>query len=242
MFKLVRADEFGQTLDLRPRSLEPWSAQVVERASALPRGARPVAPPRGRPGPRRPIEVDPAKLADILTNLFVNAIKFTPDGGTIRIAAQAYDGDPDWVRVQVDDEGVGVHPGDQPHLFEPFFTGFDTLHHSSGDYQFGKRGSAWASAWSRPSSSSTAGRVEIQSDPGQGSTFGFVLPRGSSRRAARSTRPSDPPGDRRHRRWRPLTPAERSGRRRPFDHVRVEDCPGGPSSRSSARLSMYSRR
>ena len=40
----------------------------------------------------------------------------------------------------IKDEGVGVQPSEQQYLFEPFFTGFDTLHHSSGDYQFGKRG------------------------------------------------------------------------------------------------------
>ena len=77
---------------------------------------------------------------DILINLLANAIKFTPDSGTIRVQAQSLEGNPEWVRVVIKDEGVGVHPGEQQYLFEPFFTGFDTLHHSSGDYQFGKRG------------------------------------------------------------------------------------------------------
>ena len=62
------------------------------------------------------------------------------DEGRVRILVQGVPGSPEWVRVLVQDEGPGVQPSEQQYLFEPFFTGFDTLHHSSGEYQFGKRG------------------------------------------------------------------------------------------------------
>ena len=77
----------------------------------------------------------------------------------------------------IKDEGVGVHPSEQQYLFEPFFTGFDTLHHSSGDYQFGKRGIGLGLCLVKTFVELHGGRVEVQSTPDRGSSFGFVLPR-----------------------------------------------------------------
>jgi signal transduction histidine kinase len=124
-----------------------------------------------------PIEADTSKIADVLTNLLANAVKFTPDGGTIRVKAHREEGTTDWVRVSVTDQGVGVPPGDQSHLFEPFFTGFDTLRHSSGDYQFGKRGIGLGLWLVKTFVELHGGRVEVSSMLGQGSTFAFLLPR-----------------------------------------------------------------
>ena len=124
-----------------------------------------------------PSRSDPDKIADVLINLLANAVKFTPDGGTIRIAAAAEPGATDWVRVSVSDEGVGVPADDQQHLFEPFFTGFDTLRHSSGDYQFGKRGIGLGLWLVKTFVEMHGGRVEVSSSHGQGSTFSFLLPR-----------------------------------------------------------------
>ena len=106
-----------------------------------------------------------------------NAIKFTPDSGTIRISAGDEPGVPGWVRVRVSDEGAGVPPEDQLYLFEPFFTGFDTLRHSSGDYQFGKRGIGLGLWLVKTFVELHDGRVEVSSTPGQGSMFSFLLPR-----------------------------------------------------------------
>lgn len=114
---------------------------------------------------------------DILINLLANAIKFTPDSGTIRVHAQSLEGNPEWVRVVIKDKGVGVHPSEQQYLFEPFFTGFDTLHHSSGDYQFGKRGIGLGLCLVKTLVELHGGRVEVQSTPDRGSSFGFLLPR-----------------------------------------------------------------
>ena len=113
----------------------------------------------------------------MLINLLANAVKFTPDGGTIGLEARAEPAAPGWIRVQVSDQGVGVSPADQQHLFEPFFTGFDTLRHSSGDYQFGKRGIGLGLWLVKTFVELHGGRVEVSSTPGAGSTFAFVIPR-----------------------------------------------------------------
>ena len=76
--------------------------------------------------------------------------------------------DRDWIRVSVRDQGAGVSAADQQHLFEPFFTGFDTLRHSSGDYQFGKRGIGLGLWLVKTFVELHGGRVEVSSTPGAG--------------------------------------------------------------------------
>ena len=120
-------------------------------------------------------EVDPAKLADVVTNLIVNAIKFTPDGGTIIVEAQG--DDPERFHVRVTDPGVGIPLEDHAHLFEPFFTGNDTLHHSSGEYQYCKKGMGLGLCLVKTFVELHGGTVGLDSAPGEGSTFVFSLPR-----------------------------------------------------------------
>jgi signal transduction histidine kinase len=127
-------------------------------------------------------EADPNKIADVLINLLANSIKFTPDGGTIKIHAHADSSDSDEVRVEISDQGSGVALGDQQHLFEPFFTGFDTLRHSSGDYQYGKRGIGLGLCLVKTFVQLHGGRVEVSSTEGVGSTFAFILPRSQNDR------------------------------------------------------------
>jgi signal transduction histidine kinase len=176
MFKLVQNKDFGQTLGLESVDLGPLVRQAVDQLApyleARGQGVEvEVEPSLG------PIQADSSKLMDVLMNLVANAIKFTPDRGTIRIKAEAVRGDREWVRVGVKDEGTGVQPGDERYLFEPFFTGFDTLHHSSGDYQFCKRGIGLGLCLVKAFVELHGGRVEVQSEAGRGSTFAFLLPR-----------------------------------------------------------------
>jgi signal transduction histidine kinase len=138
------------------------------------------------------VEADSSKLLDILINLVANAIKFTPDQGTIRVHGQAVPGTPEWVRVVVEDEGVGVHPSEQQYLFEPFFTGFDTLHHSSGDFQFCKRGIGLGLCLVKAFVELHGGRVEVKSTQNHGSSFGFVLPRRQPQRGVNGRNPAQP--------------------------------------------------
>ncbi len=120
-------------------------------------------------------EVDAPKISDVVVNLVVNAIKFTPDGGSIRVAAGPIDADD--VRVQVSDRGIGIAPADRTYLFEPFFTGNDTMHHSSGDYQFCKKGMGLGLCLVKAFVEMHGGSIVVETAPGQGSTFTITLPR-----------------------------------------------------------------
>ena len=134
-----------------------------------------------RPGrTSSPIEGDPAKLPDILINLLANAIKFTPDGGTIRIAARDDADDPDAVRVEVQDQGVGVHPTSSATCSSRSSPGSTRSTTPRASTSSASAGSAWASAWSRRSSSSTAAGSRSPPPPAR------------ARPSPSSSRPTDP--------------------------------------------------
>lgn len=68
-----------------------------------------------RPGTR--VFADPARLAQMASNLLVNAVKYTPEGGRIRVALRT---DGDEAVVVVSDTGVGISPELLPRVFDPF--------------------------------------------------------------------------------------------------------------------------
>jgi two-component system phosphate regulon sensor histidine kinase PhoR len=67
-----------------------------------------------------PVEVDGARVGQILDNLVSNALKYAPDPTPVTISASAADG---WLTVTVDDEGVGIPDADAALVFEPFHRG-----------------------------------------------------------------------------------------------------------------------
>ncbi len=115
----------------------------------------------------------PDLIRDVLLNLVMNAIKFTADGGKIEIGARQEDGQ---IRFWVTDTGIGIPESDQPHVFEEFFTTFDTPHHSSGEYGFLKRGIGLGLAIVKNFVELHEGEVTMESEPGKGSTFSFTVP------------------------------------------------------------------
>jgi signal transduction histidine kinase len=176
MLKLVRSGEFGRSLERQMFAVEPLLRNTIDELAPYLVLRRQSVELAVEPA-LAPIDADRDKLSDAMVNLLANAIKFTPDGGTIRIGAGDEPGMPGWLRVRVSDEGAGIPAADQHYLFEPFFTSFDTLRHSSGDYQYGKRGIGLGLWLVKTFVELHGGRVEVASTPGQGSTFSLLLPR-----------------------------------------------------------------
>jgi signal transduction histidine kinase len=176
MLKLIKNRDFSQSLERDSVELSALIARAVDEINPYLELRRQTVAVSVEAS-LGPIEVDASKISDVVTNLLVNAIKFTRDGGTIHVEARELESARDWVKVSVTDQGLGVSSADQPHLFEPFFTGFDTLRHSSGDYQFGKRGIGLGLWLVKTFVELHSGRVEVSTTPGAGSTFAFVLPR-----------------------------------------------------------------
>ena len=65
------------------------------------------------------ISVDPEQIKQVLLNLVINAVQATPNGGRICLRANR---EGDWVRAEVEDEGVGIPSEDLERIFDPFFT------------------------------------------------------------------------------------------------------------------------
>ncbi|MFS8868521.1 PAS domain S-box protein [Synechococcus sp. H65.1] len=113
---------------------------------------------------------DPNRLRQILANLLSNAIKFTPQGEVVvTVEAQERDPQVQWVSFQVQDTGIGIPPEKQDRLFKPF---------SQVDSSISRRygGTGLGLAISQRLCQLMGGEIWVQSQPGQGSTFGFRVP------------------------------------------------------------------
>ncbi len=133
------------------------------------------------------IKADPNTLQKLLYHLISNAIKFTPDGGTITITARQLspnnrDLPEGGVEVIVSDTGVGVDKSLQEIIFTKFYQPGDLLNrHSTGKTKFKGSGAGLGLALSRGVVDAHGGRIWVES-PGfdetnfPGSQFHFILP------------------------------------------------------------------
>jgi signal transduction histidine kinase len=117
--------------------------------------------------------IDGEKIRDSINHLLLNAVKFTPDGGAVTIRARREDGG---VLVNVTDTGGGIDSQCLPRLFEPFFTGYDVSRHSSGQYEYGRRGLGLGLSVVKAFTELHGGKVAVDSELGKGSTFTITLP------------------------------------------------------------------
>jgi signal transduction histidine kinase len=113
---------------------------------------------------------DSMRLEQVLDNLMSNAIKYSPNGGEIkmRIAREAGTDGHDWAVLCVCDRGIGIAPEDIPHVFE----WFRRSRNSSGRISGAGIGLASASYII----SQHGGTISVSSEPGEGSTFTVKLP------------------------------------------------------------------
>jgi signal transduction histidine kinase len=111
-------------------------------------------------------EADPERIHQVLFNLVDNAVRFTPPGGEIVVAASERDGR---VQIGVADTGVGIAPDHLPRVFERFYRVDASRSRDDG-------GTGIGLAIARSIVEAHGGRIVAESDPGHGSTFTFDLP------------------------------------------------------------------
>ncbi|HJS60091.1 MAG TPA: ATP-binding protein [Vicinamibacteria bacterium] len=87
------------------------------------------------------------------------------------------------IEIRVADTGDGVDPASLPFLFEPFFSGFDVQHHSSGRFEYGAKGLGLGLAVAKAFVEIHGGRIDVQSEAGAGTTFTLTLPSASDSHA-----------------------------------------------------------
>jgi two-component system phosphate regulon sensor histidine kinase PhoR len=116
--------------------------------------------------PLPPVLGDPDYLERALANLVDNAVKYTPEGGTLRLSAFARG---DSVVLEVADTGIGIPETDLPRIFERFYRVDKSRSREMG-------GTGLGLAIVKHVVQAHGGSVEVTSRVGQGSTFRIVLP------------------------------------------------------------------
>ena len=113
-----------------------------------------------------PVHADQLRLERILYNLLENAVKYSPDGGKIKVSAKLED---NHVLIGVSDEGIGISLHDQAKLFSPF-------ERLAAERLEGVKGIGLGLLVCRRLVEAHGGRIWVESEPGRGSTFYFTLP------------------------------------------------------------------
>jgi len=111
------------------------------------------------------IQADERKVRQVVLKLLSNAIKFTPEGGRIEVAAVPKDGS---VEISVSDTGVGIAPEDQEAVFEEF--------RQVGTAEKKAEGTGLGLTLCRKFIELHGGRIWVKSEVGLGSTFTFTIP------------------------------------------------------------------
>jgi two-component system OmpR family sensor kinase len=123
------------------------------------------------PGPPLTLSADPDLLQRALYNLIVNAVQHTDASGIIRVGwTEVARPDGPAVALVVSDNGEGIAPADQEHLFEPFYRGERSRSRRRG-------GTGLGLAIVRAIAEAHGGGIAVRSEPGAGSTFTLTLPR-----------------------------------------------------------------
>jgi signal transduction histidine kinase len=173
MFKQFLADRFDRPLVCEPTDLATLlhgaagdvASFIAQRKQRLEVDA---------PADLGTILVEEGKIRDVVFQLLVNAIKFTPDGGTIRLVARKRDNGS--AEIRVSDTGVGIEADSVARVFDPFFTRFDVSRHCSGIYEFDRRGLGLGLSVVKAFVEMHGGQITVTSQIGQGTTFTVVLP------------------------------------------------------------------
>jgi signal transduction histidine kinase len=113
------------------------------------------------PADLRPLEVDPARIRQVVGNLVANALRFTPSGGRVAVEA-GQDADETWVRVR--DTGPGIDPESLEHVFDRFYR------------SPGSPGTGLGLPIARNLVQAHGGEISITSPPGGGTEVRFNLP------------------------------------------------------------------
>ena len=112
-------------------------------------------------------DADREKLRQIVTDLVENAVRYSPAGGTVRVAARRRD---DTVEVSVQDEGIGIPQAEQGRIFAKFYRA------ETGRRDLASGGTGLGLFIAKELLAAMHGRIWVRSVEGEGSTFSFSLP------------------------------------------------------------------
>jgi len=165
LFELAELDAGGLRLEQQPNSLADLISDTLESFSALAAQGGVTLEGSVAPGVDS-VCMDAQKIGRVLANLVSNAVQHTPAGGTVKIYASAA---ADGVQVEVRDSGEGIVPEDLPYIFDQFYRGEKSRSRDTG-------GSGLGLAIARGIVEAHGGHIRVESAPGEGTRFLFILP------------------------------------------------------------------
>lgn len=167
LLTLARADEGRAPLHLERLDLSELLEDIEETAGIL---AEPEGVSLNVTRPEGPLEIlaDRSRIRQMLLNLTENAVKYTPRGGNVTIRLENQD---HHAAITVSDTGIGIAPGDLPHVFDRFWRA-DTAR--TRTYRGGAGLGLAISKWIVEAH---GGTITVGSRPGRGTSFRIRLPK-----------------------------------------------------------------
>jgi signal transduction histidine kinase len=162
LLALTRGDE-GAPLEIEHHDL----AAVAEEAARTARSAAGEKIAVRYLPPEQPVNVpfDRNRIRQVASILLDNALKYTPEGGKVTVTARETNG---WAALEFSDTGVGISEDQLPLIFERFYRA-DKARASSG--------AGLGLSIARQIAEAHGGKIEVESTPGEGSTFTLLLPK-----------------------------------------------------------------
>jgi signal transduction histidine kinase len=168
LLTLARADEGRAPLAVEVCDLRELVVDVAETAGILGEEAG-VTAVHSMPETPVLLAVDRHRIREMLLNMVTNAIKYTPQGGTVSLGLVEND---DAIIFTVRDTGIGIAAGDLPHIFERFWRA-DPARSRTGD----RPGIGLGLAITKWIVEAHGGSITVQSRPGRGTLFTVWLPK-----------------------------------------------------------------
>jgi two-component system OmpR family sensor kinase len=168
LLTLARADEGIAPLHRESVDLRGIVEEVQETGELLAEEAG-VTMEVATPTEAMVVSVDASRIRQLILNLVTNAVKYTPAGGSVRMQLGPVNGR---VALSVADTGIGIAPGDLPHIFDRFWRA-DSARTRTGE----RPGSGLGLAICKWIAEAHGGRIDVVSRPGRGTTFTVTLPR-----------------------------------------------------------------
>lgn len=162
LLTMARYDAEAPT-DIQAVNVSELISQATAEFRALPQGAS----IEDSISPSLVLRGSPTRLRQLFFILMDNALKFTPDGGTIRIVLED---SRDGIRLRVSDTGVGIAQEDLGRIFDRF---------RQAEHGRSRGGAGLGLAIAQSIVRAHQGEISVESEPGQGTTFTVVLPQRS---------------------------------------------------------------
>jgi signal transduction histidine kinase len=122
------------------------------------------------------LRADRTKMKQVFTHLIMNAVRFTPDGGTIKIWSTQPT--PSTLQIHVQDTGIGIPKDKLSLIFSPFYKIGAVESHTSGDVEFGSGGIGLGLTIAKNFVELHDGTIEVRSELDKGSDFVVSIPLG----------------------------------------------------------------